>query len=141
MGLVISRAEPARKVAQHLEMRRHRPNHLGYHREKGELLAFDSLEGILTEMPDAELVGLAYRESAWLVWFIENRYGRESIAGLTAAYRAGRTTDEAILATLSRSSAQLFAEFADWCPEAPKMVTREDIVVYEMGSIPGMDGE
>lgn len=126
-------------VAQHLEMRRHRPNHLGYHREKGELLAFDSLEGILTEMPDAELVGLAYHQSAWLVWFIESRYGRESIARLTAAYRAGRTTDEAILGALLRSSSQVFADFADWCADAPKMVTREDIVVYEKGSIPGYD--
>jgi hypothetical protein len=92
-------------------------------------------------MPDAELVGLAYHESAWLVWFLESRYGRESIARLTAAYRAGRTTEEAIPVAISRSAAELFEEFAAWCREAPKMVTREDVVVYEKGSIPGLDDE
>lgn len=119
-------------LAQHLEMRRFRPNHIAFFVENGQFLSVPVIEDVLLGLPDAELVGRAYHEADWLLYYIEKRWGVPAIPRMLAAFRDGADTDQAVEKALSVSVAALDDGFREWAlKEAPKMLTQE-VLSYDI---------
>jgi len=118
-------------LAQRLEMKKFRPNHVAFYREKGTFLSLSGLEGVLVSFSDFELVEAAYHQSEWVLIFIEQRFGIGAIHRLLEAFKAGKTTDEAIRAALEVSSVELHDQLLSWALSAPKMRTETEIVRYD----------
>ena len=120
-------------LAQRLEMRPERVNRVADLVRDGTYLSIRSLEEVLRNRPDPDLVEAAYVESEWLVHFLERRWGRKAISRLLETYRAGGSTEEAVAAATSLSLAELDRRFRDWAlGEAPKSLADRVVVRYDV---------
>ncbi|MEO6323771.1 MAG: hypothetical protein ABIT01_09490, partial [Thermoanaerobaculia bacterium] len=117
-------------LAQHVEMRRFRPNYITEYSAQHSLLSIPVVEGVLQSFSDAALVEQAYQESEWVVAFIEARFGLPGIHRLLKSFRDGRQTEEAVKEALKLSIAELDAAFIAWSLQQPKMV-RDTIIAYD----------
>ena len=125
--------------AQHTEFVRARARAEG-------LFAF---EAISERFPIGDLGGnLSYSQGTAMIDFVIDRYGREAIALLTAAYRDGASDEEALRAATGVSADELYAAFyAEFGVDAPTPVEPEPIApsnvdIPEPGEVDpgGVDG-
>jgi hypothetical protein len=101
-------------LAEHIEMGMGRLNPLPDLARANRVLSFPTIDPILRGFAEPQLVDLAYAEAAWMINFIEARYGVEAIHRLIAAFAAGRTTDQALQAIGGGSPAELDRAFWKW---------------------------
>jgi tetratricopeptide (TPR) repeat protein len=117
-------------LAQHLEMRRSRPNDIVQYEKDRSLLSLPVVEMVLTRMPDPYFVEQAYEESAWAVAYLDARWGTAGLSRLMGAYRDGLAGDDALQKAVGVSLAQLSREFVAWSLQQPK-VLHDEIVAYD----------
>ncbi|HEX4497728.1 MAG TPA: hypothetical protein VIE43_18790 [Thermoanaerobaculia bacterium] len=121
-------------LAQHVEMTdgEENVNPIAGYRDKDFLVGFPLIEPAIGSLSPA-LVNLGYDESAWTLHYVEHRYGQTGIHRLLDAFRAGKTTDEAIPAALGLSVARFDQELWSWAAnEAPQM-WKVQVVRYDDG--------
>ena len=108
-------------LAQHIEMGMGRLNPLPDLVRTGRALSFPTIDPILRGFAEPQLVDLAYGEAAWMINFIETRYGVEGIHRLIAAYAAGKTDEQALQALGGATPAAFDRAFWQWgAKEAPQ---------------------
>jgi tetratricopeptide (TPR) repeat protein len=119
-------------LAQHVEMREDSVNPIAGYRDKENLLGFPLIEPAIRSLSPA-LIALGYDESDWTLHYIEHRYGQAGIHRLLDAYRAGKTTDEAITTALGLPVDRFDQDLWAWAAnEAPQM-WRVPVVRYDDG--------
>jgi hypothetical protein len=121
-------------LAQHVEMTEgeENVNPIAGYRDKNYLVGFPLIEPAIGSRSSA-LVSLGYDESAWTLHYIEHRYGQAGIHRLLDAYRAGKTTDEAITTALGLTVDRFDQDLWSWAAnEAPQM-WKVPIVRYDGG--------
>jgi hypothetical protein len=108
-------------LAQHIEMGMGRVNPLPDLVRTQRVLSFPTIDPILRGFAEPQLVDLAYAEAAWMINFIETRYGVEGVHRMIAAYAAGKT-DEQALQTLGGATPATFDHaFWEWgATQAPQ---------------------
>jgi hypothetical protein len=119
-------------LAQHVEMTdgEENVNPIAGYRDKDYLVGFPLIEPAIGSLSQA-LVSLGYDESAWTLHYVEHRYGQAGIHRLLDAFRAGKTTDEAIPAALGLPVARFDQELWSWAAnEAPQM-WKVNVVRYD----------
>jgi tetratricopeptide (TPR) repeat protein len=119
-------------LAQHVEMTDNNVNPIPGYRDKENLLGFPLVEPAIDSLSGA-VVALGYDESAWTLHYIEHRYGPAGIHRLLDAFRAGKTTDEAITTALGLPVDRFDQELWAWAAnEAPQM-WKVPVVRYDDG--------
>jgi hypothetical protein len=108
-----------------------------------------AFEAITERFPTGDLGGnLSYAQGTAMIDFMIDRYGREAIARLTAAYRDGASDEEALQAATGVGAEELYdAFYAEFGVEAPTPVEPEpiapsDVDLPEPGEVDpgGVDG-
>lgn len=108
-----------------------------------------AFEAITERFPIGDLgVNLSYAQGTAMIDFIVDRYGRESMARLTAAYRDGASDEEALQAATGASAQELYdAFYAEFGVEAPTPIEPEpiapsDVEIPKPGEVDpgGVDG-
>ncbi|MCA1588612.1 MAG: hypothetical protein LC744_08180 [Chloroflexi bacterium] len=101
-----------------------------------------AFEAITERFPIGDLGGnLSYAQGTAMIDFIVDRYGPESIARLTAAYREGASDEEALQAATGISPQELYdAFYAEFGVQAPTPVEPEpiapsDVEIPEPGEV------
>jgi tetratricopeptide (TPR) repeat protein len=117
-------------LAQHLEMVDDDVNPIGGYRDKENLAGFPLIEPAIGSYSPA-LVAIGYDESRWTLHYVEHRYGTAGIRRLLDAFRAGKTTDEAIPAALGLPVARFNQELWDWAVNQAPVVWKVPIVRYD----------
>jgi hypothetical protein len=117
-------------LAQHLEMRRFRPNYIMQYQAQGALLSLPMVEAVLERFPDPYFVEQAYQESEWAVAYIDAKWGVEGLKKLMGAYREGLFGDGALQKALGVDTAGLSRDFVAWSLKQPKML-HDEIVAYD----------
>ncbi len=125
-------------LAQHLEMRRFRPNHVGFYRESGRALSIPALEEVLRGLPDWDLVEEAYQEAEWMLYFLEMRHGAAGVRKMLLAFRDGLSSEDAFPRAIGVTMADFTRDFFAWSVrDAPKMITSTPISYVNVGD--GLD--
>lgn len=101
-------------LAQHIEMGMGRVNPLPDLVRTNRVLSFPNVEPILRGFAEPQLVDLAYAEAAWMLNFIETRYGVDGIHRMLAAYAAGKTDDQALQTLGGATPAAFDRAFWQW---------------------------
>ncbi len=101
-------------LAQHIEMGMGRLNPLPDLVRTNRVLSFPTVDPILRGFAEPQLVDLAYAESAWMINFIETRYGIEAIHRMIAAYAAGKTDEQALQTLGGATPAAFDRELWQW---------------------------
>ncbi len=118
-------------------------------RSRAEAEGLFAFEAITERFPIGDLGGnLSYAQGTAMIDFIVDRYGRESIARLTAAYRDGASDEEALQVATGVSAQELYdAFYAEFGVQAPTPVEPEpiapsDVEIPEPGGVDpgGVDG-
>ena len=117
-------------LAQHLEMVDDDVNPIGGYRDKENLAGFPLIEPAISSYSPA-LVAIGYDESRWTLHYVEHRYGPAGIRRLLDAFRAGKTTDEAITTALGLPVARFNQELWDWGVNQAPVVWKVPIVRYD----------
>ncbi|PYQ61100.1 MAG: hypothetical protein DMF53_15760 [Acidobacteria bacterium] len=108
-------------LAQHIEMGMGRLNPLPDLVRNNRVLAFPTIDPILRGFAEPQLVDLAYGESAWMINFIETRYGIEGVHRMIAAYAAGKTDEQALQTLGGATPASFDRAFWQWgATQAPQ---------------------
>jgi hypothetical protein len=89
-----------------------------------------SFEAITAQFPVSDRGGrLSYAQGTTMIDMIADRYGREAIAGIAAAYRDGASDAEALEAGTGVPAEQLYAEFfAEFGVEPPTPIQPEPLL-------------
>jgi tetratricopeptide (TPR) repeat protein len=119
-------------LAQHVEMVDEDVNPIAGYRDKGNLASFPLIEPAISSYSPA-LIGIGYDESRWTLHYVETRYGKAGIQRLLDAYRAGKTTDEAISTALGVPVSRFNQELWDWGANQAPPVWKVPIVRYDDG--------
>ncbi len=107
-------------LAQHVEMGTGRVNPLPDLAIQQHAISFPAIEPILAGFAEAQLVDLAYAESAWAVLFLETRWGVAALHRLQRQFATGADTAAAIRAVTGLSLAEFDRAFWSWgTREAP----------------------
>jgi tetratricopeptide (TPR) repeat protein len=117
-------------LAQHLEMVDDDVNPIGGYRDKENLAGFPLIEPAIGSYSPA-LVAIGYDESRWTLHYVEHRYGPAGIRRLLDAFRAGKTTDEAITTALGLPVARFNQELWDWGVNQAPVVWKVPVVRYD----------
>ncbi len=113
-------------LAQHVEMVHGSMNPMPDLLAASHTLAFPLIESVLKGFSEPQLVDVAYSEAAWILHFIEERYGVRGIHRMLDAYRSGYTTDEALGRAFGVSAAKLERAAWNWArSEAPAVWATE----------------
>jgi hypothetical protein len=121
-------------LAQHVEMTdgEENVNPIAGYRDKDFLAGFPLIEPAIDSYL-SPIVTLGYAESAWTLHYIEHRYGQAGIHRMLDAYRAGKTTDEAVLTALGLPVERFDQDLWSWAAnEAPQM-WKVQVVRYDDG--------
>ena len=112
---------------------------VGEHAGRHGLYAF---EAISERFPIGDLESsLSYAQGAAMVDFLVDRYGREALAAMTAAYRDGASDDEALEAATGVPAGDLYeAFFAEYgvgvpTPVEPEPIAPSDVERPEAGEV------
>lgn len=123
--------------------------HTEFVRSRARAEGLFAFEAITERFPVGDLGGnLSYSQGTAMIDFVIDRYGRESIALLTAAYRDGASDDEALQAATGVSADELYAAFyaefgvAAPTPVEPEPIAPSDVEIPEPGEVDpgGVDG-
>ncbi len=117
-------------LAQHLEMVDDDVNPIAGYRDKENLASFPLIEPAISSFSPA-LATLGYDESRWTLHYIEHRYGSTGIRRMLEAFRAGKTTEEAIPAALGLPVNRFNQELWDWCANQAPDVWKVPMVRYD----------
>lgn len=117
-------------LAQHVEMVQEGVNPVAGYRDKENLLSLRLLETAITSLSPA-LVAIGYDESRWTLHYVEHRYGQAGIHRLLDAYRAGKSTDQAIPAALGLPMAQFDQDLWRWATTEAPDLWKVDLVRYD----------
>jgi tetratricopeptide (TPR) repeat protein len=108
-------------LAQHIEMGMGRINPLPDLVRTNRVLSFPTIDPILRGFAEPQLVDLAYAEAAWMINFIETRYGVEGVRRMIAAYAAGKTDEQALQTLGGATPAAFDRAFWQWgATQAPQ---------------------
>jgi hypothetical protein len=108
-------------LAQHVEMGIGRINPVPDLEREGRVLAFPVIEAVLAGFAEPNLVEIAYAESAWVVHFVEARWGVGALHRLERAFRRGAGTEPAIREVTGLDLVAFDREFRRWASDdAPK---------------------
>ena len=126
-------------LAQHVEMGQAGINPVPDLRKVARLLAFPLIDSVLQGFSEAQLVDLAYSEAAWIVHFIEAKFGVGGIHRLLDAFAAGLDTDKALRRALGLSSAELESAAWNWCETAAPTTWPSEVRRYDHEINPYID--
>lgn len=117
-------------LAQHVEMLQDNVNPIPGYRAKGNLLGFPLIDpAIGSWSPALALIG--YDESRWAVHYMEQKHGKAGIQRMVAAFRDGKTTEEALAWALGKDIAEFDRALWEWgSTEAPD-VWKVELVRYD----------
>lgn len=104
-------------LAQHVEMGTGRINPIPELARQGRVLAFPMLEFVLEGFAEPALVEIAYAESAWVVHFLEARWGVNGLHRLQAEFARGAATAEALREVTGLGLVDFDREFRRWASE------------------------
>lgn len=104
-------------VAQHIEMGIGRINPVPDLEREGRVLAFPVIEAVLAGFAEPNLVEIAYAESAWVVHFIESRWGVGALHRLQSEFGRGAGTEPAIREVTGLDPIAFDREFRRWARE------------------------
>jgi hypothetical protein len=108
-------------VAQHIEMGMGRLNPLPDLVRTNRVISFPNVDPILRGFAEPQLIDLAYGEAAWMINFIETRYGVEGVHRMIAAYAAGKTDEQALRMLSGATPAAFDRAFWQWgATQAPQ---------------------
>ncbi|HEY2290680.1 MAG TPA: hypothetical protein VGM86_08265 [Thermoanaerobaculia bacterium] len=108
-------------LAQHIEMGMGRLNPLPDLVRTNRVISFPNIDPILRGFAEPQLVDLAYGEAAWMINFIETRYGVEGVHRMIAAYAAGKTDEQALRTLGGATPAAFDRAFWQWgATQAPQ---------------------
>ncbi|HEY4596922.1 MAG TPA: hypothetical protein VIJ02_11010, partial [Thermoanaerobaculia bacterium] len=108
-------------LAQHIEMGMGRLNPLPDLVRTNRVISFPNIDPILRGFAEPQLVDLAYGEAAWMINFIETRYGVEGVHRMIAAYAAGKTDEQALRTLDGATPAAFDRAFWQWgATQAPQ---------------------
>jgi hypothetical protein len=105
-------------------------NPIAGYRDKENLASFPLIEPAISSFSPA-LAILGYDESRWTLHYVEHRYGPAGIRRLLDAFRAGKTTEEAIPAALGLPVARFNQELWDWSVNQAPAVWKVPVVRYD----------
>jgi tetratricopeptide (TPR) repeat protein len=119
-------------LAQHVEMVDEDVNPIAGYRDKGNLASFSLIEPAIGSYSPA-LIAIGYDEARWTLHYVEQRYGKAGIQRLLDAYRAGQSTDEAVMAALGVPVSRFNQELWEWGANQAPPVWKVPIVRYDDG--------
>lgn len=119
-------------LAQHVQMLQGRLNPISGYKVKGTLVSFPLIEPSLDGYSPA-LAVLGYDEGLWTLHYVEARYGVSGIHRLLDAFRAGKTTDEALASAFGTTVAEFDRDLWRWCLDEAPEVWKVDLVLYRGG--------
>jgi hypothetical protein len=117
-------------LAQHVQMVQEVVNPIHGYALKKSLVSFPLLEPAINSYSPA-LVVIGYDETAWVLHFIETRWGKQGIHRLLDAFRSGQTTDEALLSALGKTPEEFDRELWHWCLEEAPAGWKVEVVAYD----------
>ncbi len=100
--------------------------------EHGRRLALSVIESAFEKARGAELQTMAYNESAWLLYFIQDRYGISGIRKLLDIFARGEDSETAIAEAFDLSLADFYGLFDAWqVNDAGKIIHRKQAAQRE----------
>ncbi|MCH9650998.1 MAG: hypothetical protein K0U98_22435 [Deltaproteobacteria bacterium] len=102
-----------------------------YHRTSG-LLSLPVLQGVLAGFAHPKLVAQSYDQAAWTVRYIANVYGAAHIRRLLAAFKDGKTTEEAIDETFGLPMPAFDTAMRRWWLERAPKAVHSPVRVYRL---------
>ncbi|HVT59193.1 MAG TPA: hypothetical protein VHR45_12415 [Thermoanaerobaculia bacterium] len=118
-------------LARHIQMVQDHVNPIPEYRAHGLLLSFPLIEPALEGFASPEWTSAAYDEAQWTMHYIETRYGVAGIHRLLDAYRAGKTTEEALASAFGTGLERFDHEVWDWCTTKAPSAWVPALVHYE----------
>lgn len=118
-------------LAQHVQMVMHTANPVGDLLSADRMLSLSVVETALNGFVEPQFVEISYSLSAWYVHFIETEFGRQAIAGLMEAFRAGRDSEEALNSVLGLTIAEFDRRFLDWALDKAPTMWAADLRRYD----------
>ncbi len=82
--------------------------------EHDRRLALSVIETAFEDGRGADLVGLAYSESVWLLYFIQDKYGISGIRKLVKLFAQGKDSEAAVAEAFDLSLSDVYGLFDDW---------------------------
>jgi hypothetical protein len=119
-------------LAQHVQMLQGRLNPVSGYKIKGTLVSFPLIEPSLDGYSPA-LAVLGYDEGLWTLHYVEARYGVSGIHRLLDAFRAGKTTEEALASAFGTTVAEFDRDLWHWCLDEAPEVWKVELVRYSGG--------
>jgi hypothetical protein len=119
-------------LAQHVQMLQGRLNPISGYKIKGTLVSFPLIEPSLDGYSPA-LAVLGYDEGLWTLHYVEARYGVSGIHRLLDAFRAGKTTEEALSSAFGTTVAEFDRDLWRWCLDEAPEVWKVELVRYSGG--------
>lgn len=101
-------------LAQHVEMGIGPVNPLPELVKEGRNLSVPAIEPVIAGFSDPELVDIAYAESAWVVAFLEERWGLSALHRMQALFAGDHDTESALAAVTGSSMAEFDSAFRRW---------------------------
>ena len=117
-------------LAQHIEMLQDNVNPIPGYRAKGNLLGFPLIEPAIGSYSSA-LATIGYDESRWALHYIEQRHGKAGIQRMIAAFRDGKTTEEALESALGTKMADFDRALWEWGSTEAPGVWKVELVRYD----------
>ena len=118
-------------LAEHVQMVQDSVNPIPDLHEVSRVLAFPLIEVVLAGFGEAQLVELAYNEAAWVLHFVEARYGVKGVHRLLDAFRAGKETGEAIERAFGISSLDFEKAAWKWCLDGAPPIWPTELRRYD----------
>lgn len=101
-------------LAQHVEMGIGPVNPLPELIEERRNLSVPAIEPVIAGFSDPDLVDIAYAESAWVVAFLEDRWGTKALHRLQSLFDADHDTDSALAEVTGLSMVAFDEAFRRW---------------------------
>ncbi|MCP4655537.1 MAG: hypothetical protein GY856_08980 [bacterium] len=97
------------------------------------VLALPVIDAVIDSYRHAEITGLAYRDAAWTVYFIQSQYGIDGIRRSLQLFAAGKDTEAVLSEAFGLSVADFHRARRVWClNEAPRLIEKKKAVAEEI---------
>ena len=118
-------------LAQHLEMPQTSVNPIPELERAGSRLSFPLIEIALSERAVPSLVQIGYDQARWTAHYLDSRYGKKGIRGLLAAFKNGKSTEQAIEQVLGLEPARFDAQLRAWSLQKAPATWPSKVIDYD----------
>lgn len=118
-------------LAEHIQMTQDWANPIPDLHAAGHTIAFPVLEPILQGFAEAQLIEIAYGQSAWAIHYVEASHGIRALHRLMDAFRAGADTEEALQRVFGMTVADFHQAAWQWCLEDAPMAWPTQVRRYD----------